>query len=110
MLLKTTVEKYEELIKHPASTTKTIIEQNLRQLDFLKEFILTTPREHYNWYINDRNNFVTIFLINGESFTINGINKTMLIDLFKRCDTELGINLYDVHFNNCKRLRRYYYE
>lgn len=69
-----------------------------KEFEKLREFISTTPREFYDWYSNEHDNFVSFFFKNKErkTITFNGITKKELIGLYKECGEYLGQNLYDM--------------
>ena len=69
-----------------------------RNIEKLKNFILTTPRISYDWYSNDHDNFISFFFHNKEkpSITFNGVRKEELIQLYKECGEFLGQNLFNM--------------
>ena len=77
---------------------------NLREMERekLKDFILKTPRNSYDWYSNESDNFVSFFFHNKEkpSITFNGITRQDLAALYKECGEFLGQNLFDMNMPN----------
>ena len=73
-----------------------------RNRERLKEFILKTPREFYDWYSNESDNFISFFFHNKEKndITFNGVTRQELAALYKECGEFLGQNLYDMYKPN----------
>ena len=62
----------------------------------IKNLINKYPRESYDWYINQNNNFVTFFFnqLRLSPITFNGITLEVLTKLFQQCNVEFGSNLF----------------